>query len=136
MCEEHESFHDRTVKPVVGGQSNPLFVPSVMKTNILLIDDPAQDKDQLQRYRERIEKLSQQDKVSKSCTDAGFLTTVEVGQYFITKDFEEFSRFTDSVACFEYTLPRDEKSSEPKGWIRGNTKIVTRVSSHNQLFAR
>ena len=26
-------------------------------------------------------------------------------------------------ACRDYTLPRDEKSSEPKGWIRGNTKI-------------
>ena len=55
------------------------------------------------------------------CIDAGFLTTVEVGQYFMTKDTEEFSQFTDSVACREYTLPRDEKSSDPKGWIRGNT---------------
>ena len=27
------------------------------------------------------------------------------------------------MACREYTLPRDENSSEPKGWIRGNTKI-------------
>ena len=27
------------------------------------------------------------------------------------------------MACREYTLPRDESSSEPKGWIRGNTKI-------------
>ena len=27
------------------------------------------------------------------------------------------------MACREYTLPRDEKSSDPKGWIRGNTKI-------------
>ena len=35
----------------------------------------------------------------------------------------EFSQFTESVACREYTLPRDEKSSDPKGWIRGNTKI-------------
>ena len=41
----------------------------------------------------------------------------------MTKDTEEFSQFTDSVACREYTLPRDENSSEPKGWIRGNTKI-------------
>ena len=57
------------------------------------------------------------------CTDAGFLTTVDVGQYFMTKDSEEFSQFTESVACREYTLPRDEKSSDPKGWIRGNTKI-------------
>ena len=61
--------------------------------------------------------------MSKFCTDAGFLTTVEVGQYFKTKDTEEFSQFTDSVACREYTLPRDEGSSEPKGWIRGTTKI-------------
>ena len=27
------------------------------------------------------------------------------------------------MACREYTLPRDEETSEPKGWIRGNTKI-------------
>ena len=55
--------------------------------------------------------------------DAGFLTTVDVGQYFMTKDTDEFSQFTDSVACREYTLPREEEASEPKGWIRGNTKI-------------
>ena len=41
----------------------------------------------------------------------------------MTKDTEEFSQLTESVACCEYTLPRDEKSSDPKGWIRGNTKI-------------
>ena len=41
----------------------------------------------------------------------------------MTKDTEEFSQFTDSVACREYTLPRDEDTSEPKGWIRGNTSI-------------
>ena len=27
------------------------------------------------------------------------------------------------MVCREYTLPRDEKTSDPKGWIRGNTKI-------------
>ena len=41
----------------------------------------------------------------------------------MTKDTAEFSQFTDAVACREYTLPRDENLSEPKGWIRGNTKI-------------
>ena len=64
----------------------------------------------------------QQNRVSKICTDAGFLTTVEVGQYFMTKDTEEFAHFTESVACREY-MPRDEKLSDPKGWIRENTKI-------------
>ena len=73
--------------------------------------------------KERIEKLSQQDRLSKFCTDARFLTTVEVGRYFMAKDTKEFSQFTDSVVCREYTLPRDESLSEPKGWIREKTKI-------------
>ena len=73
-----------------------------------------------------MDRISQQNRVIKICTDAGFLTTVDVGQHFMTKDTEEFSQFTESVACREYILPRDEKSSDPKGWIRGNTKIGTR----------
>ena len=27
----------------------------------------------------------------------------------------------EPVTCREYTLPRDEKSSDPKGWTRGNS---------------
>ena len=125
MCEEHEFCHDRTGGPVVRGQSSSSFVPIVIKSNMPLNDDddPTHQEFLLQRYRERIEKLSRQDRPSKFCTDAGFLTTVEIGQYFMTKDTEEFSQFTDSVACREYTLSRDEDASEPKGWIRGNTKI-------------
>ena len=91
MCEECDSCHDRTGGPVVRGQASPLFVPSVMKTRIPLTDDPAQEEeDLLQRFQERIEKSSPQDRLSKFCTDAGFVTTVEVGQYFMTKDTEEF----------------------------------------------
>ena len=41
----------------------------------------------------------------------------------MTKDAEEFSHFDGHVACREYTLPRDDESSKPKGWIRGGTKI-------------
>ena len=76
-----------------------------------------------ERIEERVERLPQQDRLIMMCTDAGFLKTVEVGQYFMTKHADEFSQFTDSVACRECTLPRDEKSSDPKGWIRGNTRI-------------
>ena len=43
MCEECDTCHDRTGRPVVAGQSNPLFVPSVMKTNIPSIDDLSQE---------------------------------------------------------------------------------------------
>ena len=52
--------------------------------------------------------------------DAGFLSVVEIGQYFMTKDTgEQFY----AVACREYTLTRDDGSSQPRGWIQGNTKI-------------
>ena len=124
MCEEHETFHDRTGNPVVGGQSSSSFVSSVIKTDVPLESDHRAHKDLLlQKHGERIEKLSQQDKLNKFCMDAGFLNVVEIGQYFMTKDIAEFSQFTDAVACREYILPRDEEASEPKGWIRGNTKI-------------
>ena len=124
LCEEYKECNVRTVRPVLAGQSNPLFVPtsSLMKTATPLTDDPAQE-DLLQKYQERLKRLLQQNRVIKFCTDAGFLTTVDVGQYFMTKDTEEFSQFTESVVCREYTLPRDEKSSDPKGWVQGNTKI-------------
>ena len=83
----------------MGEQSRSSFVPNVIKTNVLLNNDDRAHKDLLlQRYGERTEKMSHQDKLSKFCTDAGFLITVEVGQYFMTKDTEEFSQFTDSVA--------------------------------------
>ena len=100
----------------MGGQSSSSFVPSVIKTNVPLnSDDHAHEDLLLQRYGERIERLSKQDRISKFCMDAGFLNVVEIGQYFMTKDTAEFSTFTDAVACREYTLPRDEEASEPKG---------------------
>ena len=40
----------------------------------------------------------------------------------MTKDTEEFSQFAEPVACREKTLPRDDKLTDPKGWIRENTK--------------
>ena len=51
-----------------------------------------------------------------------FLSVVEIGQYFMTKDTGDLTQF-HAVACREYTLPREEGSSQPRGWIQGNTKI-------------
>ena len=83
MCEEYESYLDRTGGPVVRGHSSSSFVPSMIKTNVPLNDDDSAQKEiLLQRCGERVEKLSQQDRLSKFCTDVGFLTTVEIGQYF------------------------------------------------------
>ena len=51
----------------------------------------------------------------------------------MTKDPGEFQQ---TVACREYTLPRDDKASQPKGWIRGNMRIglVLEVTTSFQHF--
>ena len=102
------------------GQS---IVLSAIKTEVLLdSDDPANKNFLLKQYEERIEKLSQQDKLRKFCMDARFLSVVENGQYVMTKDTGDLTQF-NTVACREFTLPREEAASQPKGWIQGNTKI-------------
>ena len=86
-------------------QSSSSLVPSVIKTEMLLdCDDPANQDLLLQQCGERIERLSQQDKLGKFCMDAGFLNVVETGQYFMTKDTAGLTQF-HAVACREYTLP-------------------------------
>ena len=120
ICEESESLHERTGRPVVMGQSIAL---SAIKTEVLLdSDDSANQNFLLQQKEERIEKLSQQDKLSKFCMDARFLRVVENEQYFMTKDTGDFTQF-NTVACREYTLPREEAASQPKGCIQGDTKL-------------
>ena len=110
MCEEFETHQDRSGQPdVLMGQS---IVHSEIKAEVSLENDiPSHQNLLLQRYEERIELLSQENKVSKFCMDAGFIHVVEIGQYFMTR------------ACREYTLPRSDGSSQPKGWIQGNTRI-------------
>ena len=105
---KNKACHVRTGRLVLAGQSDPSFVPTslLMKTPTPSTEDLAQDL--LQKYKEQVERLSQQNRVSKFCTDAGFLTTGRVGQYFMSEDTEEFSQITESVACREYKLPRDE----------------------------
>ena len=119
ICEEFESHQDRLGQlDVLIGQS---IVLSEIKAEVLLENNiPSHQNLLLQRYEERIEMLSQENKVCKFCMDAGFIHVVENGQYFMTKDTGEqfFAR-----ACREYTLPRDDGSSQPRGWIQGNTRI-------------
>ena len=124
LCEEYGSFQTRTGRLVVAEQPDPLFAPAdlLIMTPTPSIEIPAQE-NLLQKHKEQVEKLPQPGRMIKICTDAGFLKTVEVGQYFMTKDTDEFLQFAEPVTCRECFLPRDEKSTGPEGWIRGNTKI-------------
>ena len=109
---------DRGQPDVLMGQS---IVFSEIKTEVSLDNDiPSHHQILWQQYEVRIKSLSQESKVSKFCMDAGLIHVVEIGQYFMIKDTEEqfFAR-----ACREYTLPRSDESSQPRGWIQGNTRI-------------
>ena len=124
MCEEFETRQDRSGQlDVLMGQS---IVLSVIKAEVPLNNDiPSHQNLLLQRFEERINLISQENKVSKFCMDAGFIHVVEIGQYFMTKDIEEqfFAREFFARAWREYTLPRSDESTQPKGWIQGNTGI-------------
>ena len=74
----------------------------------------------VQEYEQKFEHLSQDQKLSKLCSDAG-LKLVERGQYFKTLETEEGQQMQH--LCREYTLPRNEEGTRVRGWIRKNTRI-------------
>ena len=134
VCEEFEDHQDRTGEPVIlVGQS---IVLGEVKAEAPLHDEnPMNDQIIWQQYIPQVESLSSENKVSKFCKEAGFMRIVEVGQYFVTEDTGDFRPF-QSVACREYTLPRDDSASQPKGWIQGNMRIgpVLEVTTSFQHF--
>ena len=134
VCEEFESHQDRSGEPeILMGQS---IVLAEIKAEVPLQNENSINHQILwQQHIERIESLSPESEVSKFCMEAGFMRVVEVGQYFITKVTGDFRQFR-SVACREYTLPRDDPASEAKGWIQGNMRIgpVLEVTTSFQHF--
>ena len=121
VCEEFETHQDGSGElDVLMGQS---IVLGEIKAEILLQNENSSKHQILwKQYVKRIESLSPESKVSRFCMEAGFMCVVEVGQYFITKDTGDFRQFR-SVACREYTLPRDDPALQPNGWIQGNMRI-------------
>ena len=116
----------RNLKPIKIDRGNPMgqsIVLSEIKAEVpLQNENPPHHQILWQQYEERIKSLSQESKVSKFCMEAGFVHVVEVGQYFMTKDTGDFRQFR-AGAFLEYTFPRDDESSQPRGWIQGNTRI-------------
>ena len=134
ICEEFEDHQDRTGQLVIlVGQS--IVLGEVKAETPVHDEDPRNDQIIWQQYIQQVESLSPENRVSKFCKEAGFMRVVEVGQYFVTKDTGDFRQFK-SVACREYTLPRDDQASQPKGWIQGNMRIglVLEVTTSFQHF--
>ena len=134
FCEEFDSHQDGSGEPeILMGQS---IVLGEIKAQVPLQNEDSMNHQILwQQHIERIESLSPENKVSKFCKEAGFMRVVEVGQYFVTKNTENLTQYR-SVACREYTLPRDDPASQAKGWIQGNMRIgpVLEVTTSFQHF--
>ena len=115
------------------GQS--IVLGEVKAETLVHDEDPRNDQIIWQQYIQQDESLSPENRLSKFCKEAGFMRVVEVGQYFVTMDTGDFRQF-QSVACREYTLPRDDRASQPKGWIQGNMRIgpVLEVKTSFQHF--
>ena len=121
ICEEFENHQYGSGEPeILMGQS--IVLGEIKAEAPLQNENPLKHQILWQQYIERIESPSPENKVSRFCKEAVFMRIVEVGQYFVTKDTGDFRQFR-SVASREHTLPRDDPSSQPKGWIQGNMRI-------------
>ena len=132
ICDEYEGQPDNTGEPVIlEGQS---IVLREVKAEAPAREEPEDSNIILQKYFEQVKQLSPENRLGKFCKEAGFMSVVEVGQYFVTRNASEF--LLRSVACREYTHPRDDPASEPKGWIQGNTRIgpILEVTTSFQHF--
>ena len=74
----------------------------------------------LQEYEQRCETLSEEHKLSKLCSQAGF-RLVEIGQFFYTLPSPRAER--NQSLCREKTMPRDQEGTRIKGWIQSNVQF-------------
>ena len=133
ICDEYEGHQDRTGQPVIlVGQS---IVLGEVKAEVpVQNEDPRNDQVIWQQYIQQVESLSLENILSKFCKEAGFMHVVEVGQFFVTRDAGEFQQL-QTVACREYTLPRDDPASQPKRMDARKCENWTCVGSHDQFSA-
>ena len=97
VCEEFEGHQDRTGEPVIlMGQS--VVLGEVKAETPLHDEDPMNDQIIWQQYFQQVESLSPENRLSKFCKEAGFMSVVEVGQYFVTRNASEFLHTVESIS--------------------------------------
>ena len=74
----------------------------------------------LQEYEQRFEKLSEDQKFSRLCSEAG-LRLVEIGQFFFALPLPR-GKETQSL-CRGYSMPQDQDGTRIKGWIQSNVRF-------------
>ena len=110
ICGEYEGQPDNTGEPVIlEGQS---IVLGEVKAEALAREESEDSNIILQKYFQQVNSFSPENRLSKFCKEAGIMSVVEVGQYFVTRSASEF--LLPTVVCREYTLPRDDPAFSTK----------------------
>ena len=104
ICDEYDDQPDSMGEPVIlEGQS---IVLGKIKAKVPVQDKGLEDAQILmQNYFQQVNSLSPENRLDKFCKEAGFMSVVEVGQYFVTRNASEF-------------VHTDNPASKPKGWIK------------------
>ena len=74
----------------------------------------------LQKYEEQFERLSEDQKLSRLCSEAG-LRLVEVGQFFCALPSPKGKEHQS--LCRDFSMPRDQKGTKAKGGVQSNVRF-------------
>ena len=120
VCKSTRGVHSST-----GKHKSESLVPSadLLKTQRPLLTNEQAQGDLLQNHKERLENLPNDEQLIKLYGDEGFIKTLAPRQFLWRKMLKSSRNLMVMWYVEKYKLPRDEDSSTPKGWIRGNTKI-------------
>ena len=119
LCDDVPNRVRAPVKPAAPKHLEKVEIPTVLSIAENSTNEQ-QWRNQRQEYERKFEQLSEDQKLSKLCSDAG-LKLVEREQYFFSLEAEEGQQMQHS--CREYTLPRNEERTRVRGWIRSKTRI-------------
>ena len=90
-CDEYEGHPDSTGEPVIlEGQS---IVLGKVKAEAPAREEVEDAKIILQKHVQQVKSLSPENRLSKFCKEARFMSVVEVGQYFVTRNACEISSY-------------------------------------------
>ena len=96
ICDEYEGQPDNTGEPVIlEGQS---IVLREVKAEAPVREEPEDSNILLQKYFQQVKLLSPENRLGKFLKEAGFMSVVEVEQYFVTRNASEFLSENSSMS--------------------------------------
>ena len=77
----------------------------------------------MRQHDEKFENFSEDLQLTKASADGGFTGNVSEGQFFLIMRNVSLEGYGTTSSCRQYTNPRSDERTYPKGFIRGNTII-------------